>query len=91
MNISSVRIRICNSAGAPLGFASLVIDDAYVVYGIRIIRRKNGSPQILYPEAAHVRGKDGNKAYAFRPINSEAHSRIEKAILEAYQRKLKEM
>ena len=67
---------------------TVVLDDAYIVYGMRIIRRADGAPQLLYPEAEHVRTRDQKQAYAFRPLSSAAHRRIEQAVLQAYSKKI---
>lgn len=86
MRITKVRIRLCDVKGGPLAFASVVLDDAYIVYGMRIIRRADGAPQLLYPEAAHVRTRDQKQAYAFRPLSAAAHRCIEQAVLQAYNK-----
>ena len=90
MRITKVRIRLCDAKGGPgpLAFASVVLDDAYIVYGMRIIRRADGAPQLLYPEAEHVLTRDQKQAYAFRPLSSAAHRRIEQAVLQAYSKKI---
>lgn len=85
MRITKVRIRLCDAKGGPLAFASVVLDDAYVVYGMRIIRRADGAPQLLYPEVSHVQMYEQKRAYAFRPLSPVAHKRIEQAVLRAYR------
>ena len=79
----------------PLAFASVVLDGDYIVYGMRIIRRADGAPQLLYPEASHVRTShvrtwDQKRACAFRPLSSTAHKRMEQAVLKAYENKIHE-
>lgn len=87
MRITKVRIRLCDAKNGPLAFASIVLDGAYVVYGMRIIRRADGGPQLLYPEASHVRVWDQKRAYAFRPLSPAAHQYVEQAVLQAYKAK----
>lgn len=88
MRITKVRIRLCDAQKGPLAFASVVLDGDYIVYGMRIIRRADGAPQLLYPEASHVRTWDQKRTYAFRPLSSAAHRRIEQAVLQAYSKKI---
>ena len=90
MRITKVRIRLCDAQKGPLAFASVVLDGDYIVYGMRIIRRADGAPQLLYPEASHERTWDQKRACAFRPLSSTAHKRMEQAVLKAYENKIHE-
>lgn len=86
MRITQVNIRLLDTPGEPLAIASVVLDNAYAVVGIRIIRRADGELQILYPNLpTKIRLKGKRHVCAFKPLNQQAHLQVEKAVLGAYR------
>lgn len=91
MRITQVNIRLLDTPGEPLAIASVVLDSAYAVIGIRIIRRADGELQILYPNLpTKIRIKGKRHVLAFKPITAQAHRRIEKAVLDAYREHIRQ-
>lgn len=91
MRITQVNIRLLDTPGEPLAIASVVLDSAYAVIGIRIIRRADGDLQILYPNLpTKIRIKGKRHVCAFKPLNQQAHHRIEKAVLDAYREHIRQ-
>lgn len=87
MKITQVNVRLLPlSDDHALAVASIVLDDAYAINGIRVIRRADGELQILYPclpTRIHIHKR---QVFAFKPINRPAHRLIERAVLEAYRK-----
>ena len=71
-----------------LGFADLVIAEAFVIKGIRIVAVKGeegtpGEPFISFPSR---KGTGQDKYFdVAHPITAEAHQRAKEVVLEAYQ------
>lgn len=82
MKITQVSIRLSTKPDSWLATANIIIDDAYAVNGIRIIRCNNGSLQLQYP--AFYGSKERRNKYAFKPIVAESHKYLERAILDKY-------
>ena len=64
------------------GIASVLLDDAFVVYDIRIIEGDNG---LFIAMPSRQTSTGGYKDIA-HPINTETRQMFEKAILEAYEK-----
>ena len=79
MNITKVVVQPLtgSSGGRLLAFANLIIDDQYVVNGLRIYRNRNGELEVQYP-SLHA-----PKQY------KTAHARIKQTVLAAYEDKLR--
>ena len=79
MKITDVKV-ILRSADALKAFVSIVIDDAFVVKGIKIIEGKNG----LFIAMPSQKGKKGEYRDIAHPLNSETRSEMEKLIMDKY-------
>lgn len=89
-----VRVRLYDdSPGRPtvlLGFAELTIADAFVIKGIRILAKSEGSakdraPFVVWP-AERGRGRDMDRWYdVAHAINTEARIAAVTSIMEAYE------
>lgn len=64
------------------GIASITIDNCFVVHNIKIIESQNG----LFIGMPSVKTTDGIFKDIAHPINSEARDKIQKAILEEYEK-----
>ena len=63
------------------GFASVTIDDQFVVHDIRILEGENG----LFLAMPSKQTAPGEYRDIAHPINAETREKIQKAILEAYE------
>lgn len=80
MNITDIRIRVIENDEKKLkAFASITIDDCFVVHDIRLIDGKDG----LFISMPTKKTPDGFKDIA-HPIKQETRKEIENMVIEAY-------
>lgn len=88
MEITEVRIIKMENKGKLLAYANVVLNNSIILKGIKVI---DGSRGIFI---AMPSKRDKTKKLKFRefyhPINSEARSIIEQAILETYEQVISE-
>ena len=83
MKITSVTVKKIDKENSRMkGIASVLLDDAFVVYDIRIIEGDNG---LFIAMPSRQTSTGGYKDIA-HPINAETRQMFEKAILEAYEK-----
>ena len=83
MKITSVTVKKIDKENSRMkGIASVLLDDAFVVYDIRIIEGDNG---LFIAMPSRQTSTGGYKDIA-HPINTETRQMYEKAILEAYDK-----
>ena len=83
MKITSVTVKKIDKENSRMkGIASVLLDDAFVVYDIRIIEGDNG---LFIAMPSRQTSTGGYKDIA-HPINTETRQMFEKAILEAYEK-----
>ena len=82
MEITSVKITKVEGNMRVKGVASITIDNCFVVHNIKIIESQKG----LFIGMPSVRTVDGTFKDIAHPINSEARDKIQKAILEEYEK-----
>jgi len=83
MNITDVRIRPVNYSGNTKAFASVTLDDSFVVHDLRVVHGRYG----LFVSMPFK--KVGDQFFDIsHPITSEAHERITQAVLQEYQHSL---
>ena len=83
MKITSVTVKKIDKENSRMkGIASVLLDDAFVVYDIRIIEGDNG---LFIAMPSRQTSAGGYKDIA-HPINTETRQMFEKAILEAYEK-----
>ena len=86
--ITNVSIYPINKEDSNLkAFATLEIDSAFVVKGIRIIEGKNG----LFVVMPSHKGDDGEYYDDAFPITKKAHEDVNEAILAMYEEKVAEI
>ncbi|MFP4416598.1 MAG: septation regulator SpoVG [Chitinispirillaceae bacterium] len=83
MEITEVRITLRNEDKLK-AFASITIDDCFVVRGLKII---NGS-QGFFVSMPSRRRKDGGYQDIAHPINNEMRKQIEDKVLDAFESEL---
>ena len=82
MEITNVRVRVVEKENSKMrGFASVTIDDQFVVHDIRILEGENG----LFLAMPSKQTAPGEYRDIAHPINAETREKIQKAILEAYE------
>lgn len=85
LKITDISIHVCRSQPAEsplLAFARIVLNDALVINGIRIIKSRS-LPFISFPRDFNK--KEGREFNICHPIRKDLHDEISKEILAAYQ------
>ena len=82
MEITSVKITKVEGNMRVKGVASITIDNCFVVHNIKIIESQKG----LFIGMPSVKTADGSFKDIAHPINTEARDKIQKAILEEYEK-----
>jgi stage V sporulation protein G len=86
MEITNVRVRVVEKENSKMrGFASVTIDDQFVVHDIRILEGDNGL-FLAMPSKQIAPGEYRDIAH---PINAEARKIFSDAILAEYENELK--
>ncbi len=86
MEITNVRVRVVEKENSKMrGFASVTIDNQFVVHDIRILEGDNG----LFLAMPSKQTAPGEYRDIAHPINPEARQIFTDAILAEYQKELK--
>jgi stage V sporulation protein G len=80
MEITDVRLRKVETDGRMRAIASITIDDEFVVHDIRVIDGNEG----LFVAMPSKRTPDGEFRDVAHPINANARTKIQDAVLGAY-------
>lgn len=81
MKITEVRINLVkNTESTLMAFASITIDDEFVVKGLRVIEGRKGE-FVAYPAS---KGDDDNYYENAFPLNKDTRDYIEDEVLNAY-------
>lgn len=80
LRFTDIRIRKVENQNRLRAVASVTIDDAFVVHEIRIIEGENG----VFIAMPSRKNKFGVFKDIAHPINTEARSEMEKAVLDEY-------
>lgn len=86
MEVTDVRLRKVDTDGRMRAIASITIDDEFVVHDIRVIDGNEG----LFVAMPSKRTPDGEFRDVAHPINSNARTKIQDAVLAAYHTSAKE-
>jgi stage V sporulation protein G len=80
------KVKLAPEEGDPKlkGYASVVIDDCFIIHGIRIIEKEDGLI-IAMPSRKNASGKFVDIAH---PLNAETRKLFEDAIFEKYNEAL---
>jgi len=82
MQITDVRIRKIATEGKMKAIVSITLDNEFVVHDIKVIEGQNGH-FIAMPSR---RTPDGEFKDIAHPINTETREKIQKAILDEYEK-----
>lgn len=86
MRITDVRVRKMTQDSKMKAIVSITIDDEFVVHDIKVIEGEKG----LFIAMPSKKATDGEYRDIAHPINSETRDRIQKLILESYEKALLE-
>ncbi len=81
MRITEVRVSLRDDAKLK-AFASITLDDCFVIRGLKIIEGKDGT----FVAMPSRRRKDGEYQDIAHPINNEAREEMERIILDEYRK-----
>ena len=81
MRITEVRVSLRDDAKLK-AFASITLDDAFVIRGLKIIEGKAGT----FVAMPSRKRKDGEYQDIAHPINNDARDEMERVILAEYER-----
>ncbi len=86
MRITDVRVRKMTQDSKMKAIVSITIDDEFVVHDIKVIEGEKG----LFIAMPSKKATDGEYRDIAHPINSETRERIQKVILDSYEKALLE-
>ena len=86
MRSTDVRVRKMTQDSKMKAIVSITIDDEFVVHDIKVIEGEKG----LFIAMPSKKATDGEYRDIAHPINSETRDRIQKIILESYEKALLE-
>ncbi|HET6349923.1 MAG TPA: septation regulator SpoVG [Candidatus Krumholzibacteria bacterium] len=81
MKITEVRVSLREDAKLK-AFASITLDDSFVIRGLKIIEGKTGT----FVAMPSRRRKDGEYQDIAHPINNDARAEMERIILDEYRK-----
>ncbi|WP_290901684.1 SpoVG family protein [Ferroglobus sp.] len=82
--ITEVRIYKTKGNGVIKAYASVSLDNEFVVKGIKIVEGESG----LWVSMPSRKAKDGSYQDIFHPTSREAREKIVNAVLEAYKNQI---
>ena len=82
MNITDIRVRRIDKEGKMRAIVSITIDDEFVVHDIKVIEGEKG----LFIAMPSKKSADGEYRDIAHPINSSTRDKLQKVILEAYEK-----
>ena len=86
MRITDVRVRKMTQDSKMKAIVSITIDDEFVVHDIKVIEGEKG----LFIAMPSKKANDGEYRDIAHPINSETRDKIQRIILESYEKALLE-
>ena len=86
MRITDVRVRKMTQDSKMKAIVSITIDDEFVVHDIKVIEGEKG----LFIAMPSKKATDGEYRDLAHPINSATRDRIQRIILESYEKALLE-
>ncbi|MCM1120193.1 MAG: septation regulator SpoVG [bacterium] len=84
MQITDVRVRKITKEGKMKAVVSITLDDEFVVHDIKVIEGEKG----MFIAMPSKKSADGEHRDIAHPISSSARERIQRTILESYQKAL---
>lgn len=81
VEITDVRIYLRENSGNLKAYASVTLDGAFVVHGIKVLEGENG----LWVSMPSTRNRRGEFKDVFHPITRESRDQLVNAVLQAYE------
>ncbi len=81
-NITDVRIYQRGASGSLRAYASVTLDNAYAVHGLKVMEGETG----LWVRMPASKNKKGEFKDVFHPISKEAREALVSAVLAAYEK-----
>ena len=82
MQITDVRIRKVDKEGKMKAVVSITMDDEFVVHDIKVIEGEKG----LFIAMPSRKSSDGEYRDIAHPINTQTRDKLQKLVLEAYDK-----
>lgn len=82
MNVTEVRISPSGRGGKVRAFASIVIDDCFIVNDLRVIEGREGQVFVTMPAR---KARNGQLRDIAHPLNSETRQEIEQRVLAEFE------
>jgi len=89
IDITSVRINLKDGDDKLKAFASIVINDCFIVKGLKVINGTRGY-FVSMPNRKQQQGENINYVDVAHPLNNETREMIEKTVLDNYEKALSE-
>lgn len=86
MEITDVRVRKLSKEGKMKAIVSITLEDEFVVHDIKVIEGEKG----LFIAMPSKKATDGEFRDIAHPINSSTRDKIQKVIMESYQKALEQ-
>jgi len=80
LKIEVARINKLEGSGKTRAFCDILLNDAFVIKGLRVVEGKNG----IFVSMPREPGKDGKWYATFAPIKKEVREELDRIILGAY-------
>lgn len=84
MRVTDVRVRKLTKEGKMKAVVSITLDDVFVIHDIKVIEGEKG----MFIAMPSKQATDGEYRDVCHPINSETRTRIQKVVLEKYEKSL---
>ncbi len=86
MRVTEVRISPTGRGGKVRAFASIVIDDCFIVNDLRVVEGREGQVFVTMPAR---KARNGQLRDIAHPLNSETRLEVERRVLEEYDEAVK--
>ena len=83
IKITDIKIFKINRRGALLGYANIVLNDSFIIRGIRLIENRKGVRFVSMP-SRKLQGEKKSFRDLCHPLNQETRENITKEIFDAY-------
>jgi len=83
IKITDIKIFKIKQRGAFLGYANIVLNDGFIIRGIKLIENKKGERFVAMP-SRRLRGEKKSYRDLCHPVNQETRNNITEMIFEAY-------
>ena len=80
MEITDIRIRMLDGSGSMKAYATITIDDEFVIHDIKVIEGEKG----LFIAMPSRMSSDGEYRDIAHPINSQTRANLQSLILQKY-------